>query len=49
MTFAQLSLNVIEVKSTAMMFEEVAEPAGTTYETRIKSDGKVEATDTVTK
>jgi hypothetical protein len=49
MTFAALSLNVIEVKNSAMMLEEIAEPASTTYPTRIVSDGKVEATDTITK
>jgi hypothetical protein len=49
MTFAPLSLNVIEVKHSAMMLEEAIEEASTTYPTRIVSDGKVEATDTITK
>jgi hypothetical protein len=48
MTFAKLSLNVIEVKRSAMMLEEIADPASTTYPTRIMSDGKLEATDTIT-
>jgi hypothetical protein len=49
MTFATLSLNVIEVKSSSMMMEELDAVAASTYPTRIVSDGKVEATDTITK
>ena len=49
MTFSKLNtLNVTDIKRVALMFEE-EEAASTTYETRIKSDGKVEATDTITK
>jgi hypothetical protein len=51
MNFSKLNvLNVIEVKNVARYAEYLeAEPAGTTYQTRIMSDGKQEATDTVTK
>ena len=48
MTFTQLSTKVIEVKHTAMMIDELAAES-TTYETRILSNGAVEATDTITK
>lgn len=40
MKFEALNASAIIVPAT---------PAATTYETRIKSDGKVEATDTITK
>jgi hypothetical protein len=45
MTFLKLDRNVIEVKRVAMMLEE--EIAGDEYKTRIKSDGKIEAYDTI--
>ena len=49
MTFSRINgRNVIDIKRIALMFEEEEAPS-TTYETRIKSDGKVEATDTITK
>jgi hypothetical protein len=49
MNFSKLNvLSVIEVKNVARFAELVeAEPSGT-YKTRIMSDGKQEATDTIT-
>jgi hypothetical protein len=48
MNFSKLNvLNVVEVKNVSRFAEiEETEPAGP-YKTRIMSDGKVEATDTI--